>query len=943
MTHLRLALAAMLLLTLGAGAASARTVSIGSHGATIELDDGWTRTKLVPDLGPDQFLEDSALGLVFLEVETLMATQQDFERTVSVFQSGRFLGAVAVGEPTFSRRDDGIGVYTCWFDMTTNGVRLRYGVHVLGEGSLAYLVMSWTPAFRADDLEASITQVVSSFQLPPPPSVQPVTARIGGVQVSSTYPARLLAPAPEDELGAAEIGLVSPDDELLYYLLESEGPAEEIIEFVEQDQREDLPEGSEVKTLVRFQRELNGVGGLFHVFRVTMEDSEQVIVSGAWPLGDEFLDLRIFMVGTWDAERSALVDDLLDRLTFDATAQRSLDAFPPLAEASPDEQEPLAPEVQEFLSRVEALPVEVEAVGSVFVDATSSLTLVAGGSLVRASLPDGETTQLPGATAGWGTSAYGLADGHTLIVDNEPARLLKDGIAVPLDVTPTSAVPLADGGVVLGLPPEPLSEPGFPAGSSAREAHLDVRADPSKTGRLLPVGLASIEHLGLSTSGETALAAGPGVGESQWSEGLSLVEVDLTSGETSPRPERWSHISAIAHGPEGWIVSGTLLSTGKSGAMALGSDPPRVLLAGQGVQVLAVGTDHLLVHGFWNARGWIYRVPQGVAAEIGASLVPFDPEALSAIAAAANRAAGFHSPAEALDSRASLERFLAAADGAAEDLFGRALPREPAAFDRMVEDVTYVVGPDVQFLVTALYVRVMLGQGAEWATDSLRGPSTKTGWLVPNAFVIGVDPWGAVTSTLFDSEGLWHPASEALEVAAGRRILLGRAGQDLWDAVTRADSPCWAQDIAGASRAETAALLDSAPENQHLRGRIWSLLAGARRYSDLVALSEPWASVDAPEATDVAAWLAARAAEGVKGPRARARLVDDVRDALATYPYQPRLLMVLGTLHLEGRAEDRAELARLCFEKVIEEAGAWSALGKSAQAALDSLDAAAAR
>ena len=943
MTHLRLALAATLLLILGAGVASARTVSIGSHGATIELDDGWTRTKLVPDLGPDQFLEDSALGLVFLEVETLMATRQDFERTVSMFQSGRFLGAVAVGEGTFSRRDDGIGVYTAWFDMATNGVRLRYGVHVIGEGSLAYLVMCWTPAFRADDLEASTTEVVSSFQLPPPPSVQPVTARIGGVEVSSTYPARLLAPAPEDELGAAEVGLVSPDDELLCYLLESEGPAEEILEFVEQDQRDELPEGSEVKTLVRFQRELNGVGGLFHVFRVTMEDSEQVIVSGAWPLGDQFLDLRIFMVGTWDAERSALVDDLLDRLSFDATAQRSLDAFPQLAESPSDDEEPLAPEVREFLSRVEALPLEMEAVGNTFVDATSSLTIVDKGALVRVSLPDGQTTPLPGASGGWGTSAYGLADGRTLIVDNEPARLLKDEITVTLDVTPTAAVPLVDGGVILGLPPEPSSEPAFPGESSARSAHLDVRSDPSKTGRLLPVGLASVEHLGLSTSGETALAVGPGMGESQWSEGLSLVEVDLASGETSLRAERWSFISAVAHGPEGWIVSGTLLSTGESGAMSLGSDPPRVLIAGQGVEVLAARGDHLLVRGFWDDKGWLYRVPHEVAAELGTSLVPFDAGTLAAVAAAATRAAGLHSPAEALDSRESLDRFLSAADGAAEDLFGRSLPTEPAAFDRMVEDVTYVVGPDVHFLVTALYVRVMLGEGAEWSTSSLRGPSTKTGWLVPNAFVIGVDPWGVITSTLFDGEGLWHPASEALEVAAGRRILLGRAGEDLWDAVTRADSPGWAQEIGEASRAETAALLDAAPENRHLRGRVWSLLAGARRFSDLVALAEPWASQDEPEATDVAAWLAARAAAGVKGPRARARLVDDVRDALETHPYQPQLLMVLGTLHLEGRAEERAELARLCFEKVIEEAGAWSALGKSAQAALDSLDAAAAR
>ena len=105
-----------------------------------------------------------------------------------------------------------------------------------------------------------------------------------------------------------------------------------------------------------------------------------------------------------------------------------------------------------------------------------------------------------------------------------------------------------------------------------------------------------------------------------------------------------THISSIAHGPEGWIVSGTLLSTGRSGAMALGSDPPRVLLAGQGVEVLTVGTDHLLVRGFWNRKGWIYRVPHGVAAELGASLVPFDAGALSAIAAVATRAAELHSP-----------------------------------------------------------------------------------------------------------------------------------------------------------------------------------------------------------------------------------------------------------------------------------------------------------
>ncbi len=963
---------------------ASESITFGEHGALLEIGPGWQKKIFTPDLGKDQFTHEDNNFAVIMELPVLLQNRDDFAALLDAMMA-RVQDRMQDVEPDEAAfvSAGGLGRATRRFTGRIGSLDLAYRLDVVGRDGLAYMIMVWGPRSRAEEVYAYGAAFAASLRMPAPDSAwgrtavpAPRTLQHQGWTIGLSYPRSLWLDAADK--GDAFFGLATAEENLMFLLLSAEvdGPDAML------DGARDALAGSfqGVREVERTAATVAGVAGRRAVVTGEQQGVRWDFLLLAVPLGDEqVLDIRVGVRGPL-ANREPLVSGLLDSLTL--TPPRQVDAFPQAAAAAANGANganaaaaPLPPPVARLLAGAERLAA---------VPGTEHLPLPGGGLLscgygtVSRSTADGTAEGLWNGSAqarcAVGRKADEAGGGEVLVtLGGGEVQRLNGRELEPLGFSAQLFAGAPAGGLVLVRASTPavagLSELPASAQLVARAADGAERTVATFPG--FPTELA------LDGAGRRALlaAARPtALGRTAPAAGIALTVFDLASGKAAPLGD-WRSITQAVPAPGGWLVNGQ--PDGRPEGLYLldgagDQAEPKLLIAGDGATGVALeaspgaGEQRLT---FVTAKrqpgdpapdgqSIAYRAPLAAVLAEGPAWEPFPAGRLREVAAAVLPAAG----PDPLATRAGLDRLLAAADAAATQLAGAALPTLPAEVNELLSSVAgdFEIGSDTVTLLAAVLARSLLAQGAVWVD----GPAAPFGVyrapeVADNDLAMAFLAPALVTSTLYVDEGWWEPATGVPAQTEGRTLLIGADPAALAAAVKAAEAPRLAELAATGKTADLERELEARPANTHLRRQVYRTLAAGGKLQPLADLAGAFAARPEAGPEDRRAWYAARLAlgsqsgesketgKGKDGKRPQpappapatlpATLITELREAIAAHPDEPALYLLLGKAYLAAGGAEAGDLARACFEQV-EELEPYGADSTAAEAALADLD-----
>ncbi|HYH47677.1 MAG TPA: hypothetical protein VEG34_18495, partial [Thermoanaerobaculia bacterium] len=331
---------------------AAETVTVGEHGASLEIGPGWERKTFTADLGKDQFAHEGNNFAVVMELPVLLQHRDDFTVLVDAMMARvqDRMQDVQASEASFVSAG-GLGRVTRSFTGRVGSLDLAYRLDVIGRDGLAYMIMIWGPRSKAEEVYAYGAGFAASLRMPGPDSAwgkstvpAPRSLQHEGWTIGLSYPHSLWSDVADK--GDAFFGLSAGDENLMFLLLSAEmdGPDEML-----DGARDALGEAFEgVRELERTAATVSGLPARRAVVTGEQEGVRWDFLLLAVQLGEErVLDIRVGVRGPF-AAREPLVRGLLDSLTL--TPPREVDAFPrpqPLAagagSAAAEPAVPLAP------------------------------------------------------------------------------------------------------------------------------------------------------------------------------------------------------------------------------------------------------------------------------------------------------------------------------------------------------------------------------------------------------------------------------------------------------------------------------------------------------------------------------------------------------------------------------------------------------------------------
>lgn len=899
---------------------------VGLRGARVRIADDW---KPIPVETENEWRFQRAEDVaVVVERELLLDTSED----VTVLLD-EWAAAVAklTAEPApldvSVSESDGVLRGTKRMDATDGGTRFTYVFSASSRSGLTLLISIFTPKRYAKRLAAAYDDFTSDLAFPGPDtdwgrSAVPVrrVVDIAGDQVSFELETSVWT---DVEIEGAWLSLASTERHLALHMFTSKNPPAEDIEATLEVLRAEFP------TITEVERKVVPVAGIeSHLLRAEVRGADGVETTFrlfSIPLsGDTTLDLRLVNYGGWDS-RARFFEQLL--ASFEISRAGDLDAFPVPAPIATRESP--TPEVQALLGSCRFVGVipGVVAVGGFRLDdgriaaygrgRIGALDAAGGSTLMFDSDWDiGRREILRG-----GNSLYYRGRGGRLAVLEGDSFRWPDFIAM-------SVAAVGEEQLLVGRREPPQSDDVFQGAPARGPDRLLMRAADGVEEEIWSTSTHVIDGIEPSSGGTDLLLTQRPIRVNEtyeWYEPHELVVFDRAARTTRSLGE-W-RLDHVGPADEGWVVTGAPAGGATGIYVLLRDGSARLLISGPaffGVEIregalLFGGTDRLATDGASGGTAF-YEGPLPVLLERGPAVMPFAPEALNDVAAAALQAIG-KGPDDLFRDGATVAAFVAAAQTASRERLGLPLPEDMSSVDRLLtESIRFASFFDAGgvSLCAALLASAMIREGAEWVDAR---PSCRFAWraihVSDHCFAYALSPVAMVSSTLFDEKGYWRPIQEAGSAAEGRRILLGVDPQTLAQRLRELDEPQLLSWIDAGATSELLTAFERAPANHYLRYEVYEHLHARGRFEELRALAVFRSRPEAVFIDELAA-LGAQVAL-LDGPPPTA-LVEELRQAIARYPRAPRLYLLLGKVYQRLAAQDPLALrrARACFAKALE-------------------------
>jgi hypothetical protein len=907
-----------LTLLLGSSFASER---LGTHGAKLNLGNGWKRRVINADLSDDQWA-NGELYLIVLEQERLFVGEADARETVEESVSNLALKKLTEPEWERVRRRDGLFQAHQVFDASFSGIRLRYHVLSSGRDGLGYLFLLWSSFSEAKSVDREAERILRGLRMPGKStawgrSCVPRERRIhmgGAAVVFQTQDSVLVE---DEDPGDANIFLSSADDKMIWSLLEIETTS--LTAAADETWETFRDSVDEIEMTSREPFDVQGREGVLSTYFAEAEGGwtfESLVVE--LPDGT-YLDARFLTnaaQGTYPRMRSMLFDSLRIEESAEVDAYPEVD--PPDARPEVSDNQRRLLDASDVVGLLERDFGDVERTADGWVVAhNNGLDLIdpTSGTVKSVFSEDGYYNERSVAdVAGelWMCGAEGLAT-------------VEKGLARSIDVEASRVAPGGDGRLLLIRKVPAVDVVGFTSnGIQVGPDRLIERAADGGERVVLELPERAMQRLSLDGRGEHVLL-GVTPGRVAWGGELTLVRVDLASGVATDLTGAWTSVRGIEPAVEGWLVVGQP-TDGAPGVYRIDSEgEPELLVTGEPMRALGFAEDDRLVF----ATRWgedsdqlgVRTIPLADARELGPPCAPLHASLLQQVSRLVLAEGG----GEMFDPQpfknfADLEALLEAADSELLAATGARLPIDRGPVDELINACagSDSMGHEGLLLLTAVLSRCLVEEGAEWVEGSeplLGSFGFGGGSSHENDFALSYHPAEVVVLIGMPDTEWWSGATTILDHAQGRRLLIGMDGGALEREVDALDEPGWASLADSGDVNGLAALIDRHASNDHLRDRVYERLAATGRLEDVRALAEPRATGEEPHITDVTAWFGSRVALEQEGA-ATGSTVADLRAAIRVHPAAGELYVLLGQIY--ERQADGDELARACYRKALD-------------------------
>ncbi|MFM1871136.1 MAG: hypothetical protein RL398_558 [Planctomycetota bacterium] len=928
MKDLRRALSAFAVAVLATGAAC-QEFDIGTQGAKVRLGREWSRQKLHPDLGKDQFAIKKQKGLfgvstaylVALEVRTPVESKADFERLFPLLvmqsQAAQTKYYDDVSPPRASRE---------WADKLGN-INLWYRLDIIAHEGLAYGVLSWAARSEAKLVAECADEFLGAFSAPGPNSEH--QRGIEETRRSVTYkthrieyehrPFVLAAQPPEDEQLAA---LLSDDEQHGAFILTQAAVSAERALTTSLSIVNDGHDDPFVE-LERRDVTINGVVGR----RSIGKNATQTLHLLALPLGDgEFVDVRYLSPGAPEDpryDRDLLLEGLQIRPLVAPIALPPIPDTPSLA-TKPSPARAAFREACRPLNKLDLYPTAARRL------AADRWLAWSGGKAVAFGPTAVEEILNRDSWSDFDLVPFG--DGWLIADYDQSVVAFRDGVEGAVQPFRARRLhPLGDD-MLLVRGDEAPQLPGIAVTQRVGDLLVQRRTNgQERTIARLPDLI--VDRFVVDRQGRHALLQCRL--RSQWIDNARLLEVDLQSGDRRELGG-WHALWLIAATDGGWLVSGAP----RDGAPGI-----RHFATDASGKLLVTGADWLGIDFDGETLTLLDRnVPQGcdlLAApksaweSHGVRCGPFGASTLETIGAQLRKDS---TTSTAPRTKEEILALLDRADEHARRLVGNDLPRSPEGVDELFAAVRSGIGLEAsgRLLLVLLSTRALLDAGAVWVE-----PKTCEwmDWIAPatmpgeSPFAVLQSPAQLVGAAIGDEEDAYGSCSWLLQGTDGRPILLGLDRASLRERAESLAVPGLNQAI---ERADAEALLRLlAGASEHLRAHVYQQLAVGNALPALATLAGHFAQTPNASRLDTVFWLSARLAVDPSSATAEA-VATAALNAVQKDPAAVALYQILGAAY-ERTHPDELERARTCYRRVLQMEN-WGELATAAKAALQRLE-----
>ena len=766
--------------------------AIGTHGAQIELPDGWEGDEVSDDVV--QFLCERRLGRnskkpyvwIVQELETSVECRADAERILEEMapeaRSGERVRPRAV---EYAEED---GVHRAWQEIDTKerSEELTTRFDLLSHHGLTYVFRTWVPKDGREALGEEAASFVDGFEFPGADSKweerhRPITKRVvwGGYRIS--FSIRRTAFAPEDSESALA-SFMSLDDESGVHIAEADvsGSLEQYLDEMTDDLREDWPA---LETRSREDVKISAIA----CRRAVMDVEGDAVVLVVAPLrGGNALDIRYISPGASDLPRA-------ERDLFFSTLRiepiENIGAFPEVdgAAAQPEESP-----VDEYVERLLAKARLLGDTGLAYVVRASRVgddLIVAGNNEVRRLPAASTTSESLYRASDWQRSltfAEGPA-GLVIVDDRQEVLRLERGTAEPTGTAANRVVPGGKNGILLLRPGTAPFVPGLGELPWVGPERL-IALQEDGTERVVHEFSTRVQDLATNGAGTAVLANTASRVESY--PATNHVAIVPFDGGAARQLEGWETVSTLAPAGDGWLLtgrregepSGIYRIAADGAAELLIADPDVTGVEQRGDELVLLHRRELGVE--TKTRAW--AVPMESVRAHGRFCMPFTSARLSAIARRVFDGQADGWPFAAADDLRSCAR---RANEIAVELAGRPLPTTGRDLDRVLGAAaasTMELSGEGEVLLAVLLAAGWLEQGGEWVPgEAATGRFAQRRMQEPPDGLMTVvhSPLEVVASTLYDTEASGvrrHRSSRAHRGGRFSRASIAARSSERW-------------------------------------------------------------------------------------------------------------------------------------------------------------------
>ncbi|MDF1836431.1 MAG: hypothetical protein P1V35_01055 [Planctomycetota bacterium] len=884
---------------------------IGTHGARVELAGHWKAGEIDKSMGGDQFLGRKAHVGCFLwimEVDRVFLTQQTCSNELENFTNGALQTGDDGRTGALKVVDAEVGFHaTQSLSMTMMGVKLHYSMHHVGYEDLGYLFMAWGQAKVKGKLDREILRMARSLRWPSESSkwARARKETTYATELRDGHALEVTVPGHYFKHGGAEEDVVmslsaNANDFSTYFLLNR---------------------SDSVNTAAREARDIiEGAGlGYTHVdtkpiqvlgksgMLVTLKNPGNRVYAYAIPIQDDlYLDLR-FEYPSADSGHDLLREIILKGTSL-KTAEK-VDAFP---EPNPDvATAPRSSEEEGFFRKAKKLcilqnmPNRVERYQDQLLMASWSGVVSWKPGQKEPEVLYGSNIASPGAVSMRAGTLHFLGQ-------NDQWQVLKNGSPVDRVETDGAYADLGSGNAAY-LKPRKSLPPGLGMYEKVGPVELVIK---NGSRRMVTTLDFKVRALYASTSGSKLLAVCDR--EARPNTHLVTLKVMPTSSGTAHEAGDWAGIRSVGMAPEGWLVSGQPHGD-LDGVWLVSETGERERLVSSS-RVTGIDLDPSDRFRFACYRegesGYLpgielWEMDLQMAKRLG-DLQPISAPRFDALVGQAfQESKAKHDDMKLWVTEAKVRKY---ADAIEAEIVaaGLVFPDSDRALDHMFNALgaDASLGNGGRVGLALLLSRALLDHGATWVKPAKSKHLPLFDPLVgfePMEHAIGVLPLQLINGYASSEDYTWDPIRTAVAQARGRAILISTQFETLAKELQKGQGESLQAD--GLSLTALQEEMEARGNTSYLRGKIYKRLGGLARWDDLVAIAEPFATVDKPDKEDLQAWLSARVQRGDTP-------IQLLRDVIANDPNDYGYYLLLGDSYANSTPSD-APRARACFEHVV--------------------------